>query len=137
MTYIGAAQTASHGSGDAGTCGDFIVRLTIVDSWGNIKSLDRYEGGREGGKRRRRRKGWKQAKITRTEKELPHIRTQRMLSFVIILFRRSHPDFLVFTACLGMCGIVLDATVQFLPDTTGVTVTQIKVRIRTTTSGCL
>ena len=57
-----------------------------------------------------------------------------MLSFVIILSRRSHPDFLVFTACLGMCGIVLDATVQFLPDTTGVTVTQIKVRIvRTTT----
>jgi hypothetical protein len=54
VTYIGAAQTASHGSGDAGTCGDFIVRLTIVDSWGNIKSLDRYEGGKEGGEKKGR-----------------------------------------------------------------------------------
>jgi len=108
--------------------------MTIVDSRGNIKSLDRYEGGREGGRRRRKR--WKQAEIRRTEQELPHIhiRTHRMLSLVLNIFRRSHPDFLVYTACLGMCGIVLDATVQFLPDTTGVTVTQIKVRIRATTS---
>ena len=70
VTYIGAAQTASHGSGDAGTCGDFITRLTFVDSWGNIKSVD-----------------------------------------------RSHPDFMVYTACLGMCGVILEVQPRFSPST--------------------
>lgn len=127
MTYIGAAQTASHGSGDAGTCGDFIVRMTIVDSWGNIKSLDRYEGGKEGG-----RKGGKGGSKIRPKKwTIISIFTMHsVLSLFPSCVYRSHPDFLVFTACLGMCGIVLDATVRFLPDTSGVTVTQIKVRAK-------
>jgi hypothetical protein len=29
-------------------------------------------------------------------------------------------------ACLGMCGIVLDVTVKFNPETTGVKMTQVK-----------
>lgn len=83
VTYIGAAQTASHGSGNAGTCGDFITRMTLIDAYGNIKSVD-----------------------------------------------GSHKDFKVYAACLGMCGIILDATVKFAPETTGVTVTQIKAPLK-------
>lgn len=32
--------TSPQGSGDVGTCADFITRMTIVDSWGNILNID-------------------------------------------------------------------------------------------------
>ncbi len=100
----------AQGSGNVGTCADFITRMTIVDSWGTIRNVD-----------------------------------------------ASDPDFKIFTACLGMCGIVLDVTVkvrtqpssplaarrirlttptqlplrtQFDPRTSGVKMTQVKAPMR-------
>lgn len=43
-------------------------------------------------------------------------------------FDQSHPDLKVMAACLGMCGIVLDVTVRFNPDTSANKVTQTKMQ---------
>lgn len=45
----------------------------------------------------------------------------------IKFYDQSHPDLKVMAACLGMCGVVLDVTVKFNPDTSAVKVTQSKI----------
>jgi len=57
ITFVGACQTASHGSGFLPPTPDYIIAMTIIDGNGEIKYFDRShpdlkvgrEGGREGG----------------------------------------------------------------------------------------
>ncbi|EKU23116.1 fad-linked oxidoreductase [Nannochloropsis gaditana CCMP526] len=81
ITFVGACQTASHGSGFVPPTPDYIIAMTIINANGEIKFYD-----------------------------------------------SSHPDLRVMAACLGMCGIVLDVTVRFNPDTSATMVTQTKMQ---------